>query len=273
MRFLSFVLLFLFLGPVNATAALLVSPTRVVFDGNTREQSVVLHNHGSETEVYRLSFENLRALPKGGYETITSVTSATGELFAEKMLRFTPRQVRLEPGQRQIVKLQLRRPPGLPAGEYRSHLKFTEVPDTTQVRPPDPAVDQRRVSFGIRVNYSVSIPVIVRQGRLLAQAAIEDIRLEPVAGKPYVYRVEVDVTRTGNQSLYGDLVFKFRPERAREETQVGSLRGVAVLTPNRSRTASTTFEVPSGTSKGRLSIEYIDRDANRGTIARGNVDI
>ena len=46
--------------------------------------------------------------------------------FLKNMVRISPSQVRLAPGERQIVKLAIRKPKDLAEQEYRSHLAFKD---------------------------------------------------------------------------------------------------------------------------------------------------
>ena len=45
-------------------------------------------------------------------------------LSAADLVRYSPRQVELAPGEVQTVRIQIRKPEGLKDGEYHSHLVF-----------------------------------------------------------------------------------------------------------------------------------------------------
>ena len=53
--------------------------------------------------------------------------AAPGEHFADGMLSWSPRQITLQPGTAQVVRLMVRKPEGLAEGEYRSHLDFMDL--------------------------------------------------------------------------------------------------------------------------------------------------
>src|SRR6185295_16972472 len=74
----------------------LVSPTRVVFTDLNRNAQVTLVNHGPETGLYRLSITRMRMALDGRIVEIE--TAEPGEQFADTLVRFSPRQVELEPG-------------------------------------------------------------------------------------------------------------------------------------------------------------------------------
>jgi hypothetical protein len=115
---------------------LLVAPTRVVLEGRQRTAEVTLVNTGSATATYRISFVNLRMNEQGGTTEIEASSARPGEQFAEPLVRYSPRQVTLEPQVAQTVRMQLRLPSDLPPGEYRSHLLFRAIPPVEPARSP-----------------------------------------------------------------------------------------------------------------------------------------
>ena len=105
---------------------LVVAPTRIVFEGRTRTAQLSLLNKGSAAATYRISLINMRMTEDGGFKEIDE--PAPGEQFADRLIRYAPRQVVLAPGDSQAVRLLLRKPRGLEPGEYRSHLLFRAIP-------------------------------------------------------------------------------------------------------------------------------------------------
>ena len=125
-------------APTHAEGSgdLLVAPTRVVFEARRRSAEVTLVNIGTDTATYRISFVHQRMKPDGSLEAVD--TPGPGEAFADDLVRFSPRQVTLEPRVAQTVRMQLRIPAGLTAGEYRSHLLFRAIPPPPPPRTPRP---------------------------------------------------------------------------------------------------------------------------------------
>ena len=109
-----------------AMGQLMVSPTRVVFEGSDRSKQINLVNNGAETARYRISLvrRNMNADGK-----IVAVDENEPGMYADEMVRFSPRQVTLAPGQSQTVRLMLRKKSGTADGEYRSHMLFQSLPD------------------------------------------------------------------------------------------------------------------------------------------------
>ena len=98
----------------HAWAELMLYPTRIVFAGNQRAAQLELINNGSERATYRISLVNRRMSETGAFTEID--TPLPGEQFAEDLLRYSPRQVTLEPGTGQAVRIMVRKPANLPTG-------------------------------------------------------------------------------------------------------------------------------------------------------------
>ena len=114
-----FLFVITFLMSLKCTAALLVTPSRVVFEDRTRTAQVTLVNKGSETATYRISFIRQNMTEDGKF--VPAEKDESG-LYSDTMVRYSPRQITLSPGQSQVVRLMLRKPKNLPDGEYRSHM-------------------------------------------------------------------------------------------------------------------------------------------------------
>ncbi len=181
---------------------LLVAPTRLVFEGRQRTGQLTLVNTGAQTATYRISLIRLRMTETGAFHEVQEPDSA--ELFADTLVRFSPRRVELPPGVPQTVRLQLRLPADLPVGEYRSHLLFRAVP----VSAPEESVCSEPatgVEITLRAVYGVSIPIIVRHGALVAGVTLSDPRVESAPDEDPPTRLAVTLNRSGDRSVYGDL--------------------------------------------------------------------
>ena len=210
----------------HAEGDLLVAPTRVVFQGGTRSEEIALVNRGSKRATYRISFINKRMAEDGTFSDITEAKD--GDAFADPLVRLSQREITLDPGQPQTIRVLLRKPEGLADGEYRSHLLFRAVPDAQA-----PTLDSKQNGISIQLTpvFGVSIPVIVRQGALEASASISEVRrIAPKAGAAAA--IELKLAREGNRSIYGDvrLVHARQPEQS-----IAEVRGIAVYVPNRAR--------------------------------------
>lgn len=244
-------------GATHAWAAneLMVHPTRVVFEGNSRTAQIDLINSGSESAIYRVSLIQRRMTETGDFVPVEEPLPE--ENFADGMIRFSPRQVVLQSGVAQTVRLQLRKPPDLEQGEYRSHLLFQALPPVEEDATLPDEETEEELNIRLTAIYSVSIPVIVRHGDLSASVSIREIGLrENTDGTPDVSFV---LEREGTRSVYGDVTVYMKtgdgPERV-----VGRANGVAVYTPNSLRRARVPLPVLSnGVPSGRLRVTFEER--------------
>lgn len=247
------------LAALPAAADLMLFPTRVVFDKNQRAAQVELINTGQENATYRIHLVNRRMSETGDFSPVDN--PLPGEQFADAMLRYSPRQVTLAPGRGQTVRIMLRKPANLTAGEYRSHLQFDRVPDASgassiqeQAATPGPG----EVGVQLKALVGVSIPVIVRQGETQATVALSGLEvLKPAAAAPPAMAAVLQ--RSGNRSVYGDLTATFTPQGG-APVEVGKAGGVAVYTPNPLRRIRMELKPPAGTVLARGTLRMIYRE-------------
>lgn len=250
----------------DAWADLMLNPVRIVFENNQRAAQVDLINNGAETATFRIRLVNRRMSDIGEFTVVDS--PASGELFADGLLRYSPRQVVLAPGAGQAVRLMLRKPSSLAPGEYRSHLMFEKVPEaqgaTSIETQGGPAGDE----FAIKLTALVgaSIPVIVRHGDTAATVTLSQLALQhPAPDQAPVLALQME--RSGNRSVYGDLAVSFTPQGGAEQV-IGKVGGIAVYTPNRLRRAKLALQAPPGLvlANGTLRVTYRERPDNGGKL-------
>jgi fimbrial chaperone protein len=271
-RFLTVALIVSFAGfGSRARADLMINPTRIVFDNNKRSAQLDVINDGTTPATYRLSIVNRRMTDSGEFQPIT--TPGLGDQFAGPMLVFSPRQITLQPGGQQLVRIALRKPADLPPGEYRSHLNLEKLADPTLSNTIESqmAPGSKEVGVTIAALIGVSIPVIVRQGQTEAQVTLSDIVLEKSAGagKPPV--IALQLNRSGNSSIYGDLAATFKNASGNEQV-VAQAGGVAVYTPNLLRRVRLTLQIPAGTvlTAGTLHVTFKQRTDDGGKLIAEN---
>lgn len=243
-----------FAAPVPAAAELLVAPTRVVLTPQTRSSELVLVNKGAETAAFRIAIENRRMREDGSLEDAGE--AQPGELFADDKLRYSPRQLVLEPGARQVVRIMASAPGDLAPGEYRSHLRLMSAPisaGTTQIAG-DPSTDNS-LSIELVAIRSITIPVILRVGSLDASVTMDDAAM----AKDNPEQLMVRLTRAGTRSTYGDVSFTVDGEKQ----PAWLVRGVAIYTPNTSRDVIVPLppEVRAKLAGKQVRIDYTSTDA------------
>lgn len=260
----------LLLLPRAAMADLMLFPTRVVFDKNQRTTTVDLVNNGAEAATYRITLVNRRMSESG--ELQPADTPLDGELFAADLVQFSPRQVTLQPGTSQTVRLMVRKPAELAPGEYRSHLQFQRMPDSKGASSVESTpADAKQIGIFLNALVGASIPVIVRHQATSASVSLSNLALQLPAGAPPMLALQFD--RTGNRSVYGDLAVSFTPRGGAEQV-LGRANGVAVYSPNSLRRAQLPLAVPKGVAlaQGTLRVAYRDRpEAGGAMLAEGTL--
>ena len=258
-------LLLLLWGPQSALAGLMIYPTRVVLESKARSAQVELINNGDKPETYRIGIFNRRMTETG--EIVAADKPQAGEQFAADMLRYSPRQVTLQPGKSQTVRIMVRKPAGLAAGEYRSHLQFDRVADAEGAASLENLAkpEKGEIAIVLQALVGASIPVIVRQGETRVTTTLTDLTLEP--GKDNAPLLSFTIRRDGTRSAYGDLVVTFTPAGG-SPLEVAKVSGVAVYVPNALRKNKLPIKLPEGLAlkKGMLTLRYLDRPEAGGKV-------
>ena len=269
--FSALLLFFLICASVPAFADLMINPTRIVFDKNQRSAQIDVINDGTTPATYRLGIVNRRMTESGEFQPITE--PGIGDQFSGSMLVYSPRQIVLQPGAQQLVRLALRKPADLTPGEYRSHLIFEKVADPSLANNIESQVNPGVNEVGVTITplIGVSIPIIVRQGQTDATVTITNIVLErPKAeGQPAV--VALQLNRAGNRSVYGDLTATFKTVTGSEQV-IARAGGVSVYTPNALRRVRLTLQTPGGVvpAGGSLSVTFKERIDDGGKLLAEN---
>ena len=256
---------------------LLVAPTRVTLEGRVRSAEITLVNIGRETATYRVSLLHLAMTDSGELKEIEK--PEPGAPFADELVRFSPRQVTLAPNASQIVRLQLRLPADLPAGEYRSHLLFRAIPkeDVAPERRIENKGETKTGELSVQLIpiYGLSIPLIVRHGPASATPGLSDLIFEPAqaAGKEGP-ALRCRLTRAGSQSIYGNIAVTFRPAQGAAHV-VGTLNGVAVYPPLAARSVRIPLQAPPGVSLfgGRLEVAFSKPEQTGERLANASVAV
>ncbi|NHZ87554.1 fimbria/pilus periplasmic chaperone [Massilia sp. CCM 8733] len=247
--------------PLQAMAGLMLNPTRVVFTKNQRAAQVELINSDSAPATYRISLVNRRMSESGEFTSADKV--APEERFADAMLSFSPRQVTLLPGSAQVVRVMLRKPDALAAGEYRSHLHFEKLANSTS----GTSVEQQGAGaqqIGVVLNSLIgaSIPVIVRHQTEGASVTLGALALQKSdKGAQLVFQI----ARSGDSSVYGDISAAFTPQGGAEQV-LAKAAGVAIYTPNPMRKASLAMPAGVNLARGTVHLRFRERAEAGGAL-------
>lgn len=249
-----FLIATLFIGfTANSQSDLLITPFRVVFENGKNIEELTVANTGKDTARYTISFLQYKMLSTGKLEKIDAPEDSI--LFADKYLRIFPKTVTLAPNEAQMVRLQLKTPPDLAPGEYRSHLYFRSIVDET----PDMGTETDSTGIGFKLVpvYGITIPVILRIGQSVVRATTADIKVTEVNG---IKQVDCKIERYGTISTYGQLEVEHTSETG-AKTLLGKVNGVAVYTPIHSRDISIPISVPETVdiTKGKIALRYYSK--------------
>lgn len=243
-----------------------VNKTRVVFEGRKRSDEIILWNRGSLRTVYRIFFRNMRMTEVGSFQEIKEPDP--GQRFANKIIRYSPRQVTVAAGASQSVRLLARKPRDLADGEYRSHLVIQAIPPPNvgeSIEPGD--VEESQFVVQMVPVVGISMPIIVRHGNLSAAIALSNLTLEPTSNPQEPLLLRFRFERTGERSVYGNVIVTFKPESG-SEVEVGVIRGISVLTPNAIRKVRLGLRPPEGVTlaRGRLHVLFRESDDQPGAV-------
>jgi len=215
---------------------------------------VDITNTGTEGGTYRITIENKKMTEKGDF--VEDRNSGTQYFYADQMLEFSPRQVMLEPGASQTIRILLRKPENLATGEYRSHLTFSEVP-TTQVPLAGQPGDKNGIGVSLKALVGISIPIIIRNGNTSAKASIAEVKFQP-GNKNEPPTVSLKVKREGNQSLYMDIAINLVSPTHHEE-KIATASGVAIYVPNSQRNMNVVLPKNTNLSGKTIHVTLNDR--------------
>jgi P pilus assembly chaperone PapD len=262
-------------------ADLNISPKRIVEEPAGRTATAYIFNRGTVPATYSISLVDRLMTADGQIRSTDELAKAPGGpglasklRSAAPMIVYTPRRVTLGPGESQTVRLRILRPANLASGEYRTHLTVTAVPPETLGLTAEEAAAPGVGELAVKVVslFSLSIPVIVRQGPTDVRAAIEAPKLgtRTVEAAPGVATqggqafVSLDLVRQGASSLYGDI--EIRPVVAgKPGAVIGGVRGVAVYPEIDRRTVSAPLTAAPASGE-TLMVTFRDEDAHPGVV-------
>lgn len=246
---------YLFFSSVSgfAQSGLIVAPTMLEFEGRERYSTLTLVNRGTEAHSYRISFINQAMLENG--EMVPVDTPAENEGFAGNFLRYSPRQITLLPNRPQTVRVMLRMPGDAQDGEYRSHLLFQQLPDTSSPVSRETSGDGLGVS--ITAQFGITIPVFIRKGNLVATSTISEI--ENLVDNQGRTTLGFTITREGNKTVRGHISVKANGK------EIGRMKGLPVYLSTKRRRVEIPLDENNIAGKN-IQIEYRSRDRDGGDI-------
>jgi hypothetical protein len=195
-------------------AAVAVSPVAVYIDNRTRTGTLTLFNPGTLPEEITVDFAfgYPRSDEDGNVSVEVTDSVPEGEPSAVAWMRAFPRRMVLEPGQRQVMRVMVEAPSGLPDGEYWARA-------LVHSRGGQPPIEERRgdVTVQVEVETVVIVAVNYRNGKVTTGLRVRDASASAVGD---TVRSFIDFERTGNAAYLG---------RVQAELLDGTGRSVATL--------------------------------------------
>lgn len=242
-----------------ASANLMILPIRAVFKDKDRMQSITVVNTSDKAATFRISFFHQNQTADGGYAPVAAPSDPNLDLA--KMLTYSPRQVTLPPGASQAIRLSVRRPAGLPDGEYRTHMHLQRLADDAVPSSDRPKRPGEGISTQLTINIGFSIPIMLRQGKNNATARIISPKIGVSKGQPAaIFTLE----RQGSYSTLGRAKVFYTPASGGGERQIGILNGLNVFPELSQRTAEVMLTEQPGS--GTIRIIYEGDDADKGIV-------
>ena len=255
---------------VFAQGNLLITPKRVVFEGNKRSEELNLANTGTDSASYVISFIQIKMTDDGKFEQITEPDSTLK--IASNNLRFFPRSVTLAPNEAQSVKVQLIKTNSLDDGEYRSHLYFRGIPNNNRALGEEASKKEEGISVKITPIFGLTLPIIIRKGDPKLEMNISDMALQFSPEKePFI---KFKLNREGNISSYGDITVNYI-SNSEAVTRVALIKGLAVYTPNISREINLKLDDSKTIDwhSGKLEVIYFDNGSQTKKLAENSIKL
>jgi P pilus assembly chaperone PapD len=252
-------------GTTPTGADLNISPRRVTFDDTERSASVYVFNQGDAPATYTVELVDRVMSADGQIRAVADAPDAPRSPSAMDFIQYTPRRVTLQPKESQVIRIRMRPPGGAAAGEYRTHLTVTALPPETSGFTAAQAAEANPDSVALQITalFSVSIPLIIREGAVDARAGIENaILMTPTETTPNG-AVTLDLVRLGANSVYGDV--EIHAGTGSADHVVGLVRGIAVYPEIGRRTVVAPLALPL-TPGEPVRVVYIDDDTKVGSV-------
>jgi len=251
----------------SSFAGLTAFPKRIELSNHQKNSVLTLTNNDNKTTKYRIQLVDYLHDDKGNIQVIPTDKLPTGYLSAKKIVRYSPRQVTIRPGESQAIRLLVRRNRSLPEGEYRSFILFRALPNESSqnsIQNLSNSDDDSSLKIKPIVSQNLALPILVHQGKLSASAQVKSLTLDQ-EDKQHP-QIKFQLGRTGNRSLYGEVIVEQNNET------VGLAKGLTLYNPYPERTFTVALDAKKLQSGKKLIVTYrgLDRDTGT-TFATGEI--
>lgn len=219
--YLSFVFLFAFAW--LASAQVTISPTMLFFENNF-SSVMVINNAGTPQDI---QIETLFGYPISdelGYITMAFDDDATeNERSLTEIVRAFPRAFTLQPGQRQVVRLQARAPNTMPDGGYWTRLAVVATPQAADIA----AVEEGGVGAQLNFVFRQVIAAVYKRGNATVEMNVDQVAFVYDAERSNrLLRYHIDMT--GNAPFLGTISLRILNENGQVVHEDRSVTSVYV---------------------------------------------
>ena len=186
--------------PAATAFAVSVSPNALYLDNRTRSGLLTLFNPGTLPEEIEIGFAFGYPMSDSlGNVSVQLVGIAPeGEPSLVPWVRAFPLRLRLAPGQRQVVRILVNPPAGLPAGEYWGRITITS-------RGGQPPIEQRQGDIALSVSLQTIIVAAVTYRNGPMQTGLQ-LGVGTARATQEGAELLLDLTRQGNAAFIGRIV-------------------------------------------------------------------
>jgi fimbrial chaperone protein len=187
-----------------AARAVTVSPNALFIDSRTRSGVLTLYNPGTTAEEIEITFAfgYPRSDLAGAISVALADSAPAGEPSVLGFVRAFPRRLRLEPGQRQTVRILMQPPSGLAEGEYWGRVLIRS-------RGGRPPVEQQQGGIRMQIDLETVIvgAVNYRNGAMHTGLTVDSAQATATMRGDSV-RVVADISRQGNAAYLGHMTLE-----------------------------------------------------------------
>ncbi len=267
LRFALLLCLATFSQPLWAkTAELIITPTRIVLDGNQRYATVNVKNSGDGTGHYRIELIDATMQEDGSVKLRDD--GSRDPFSALDTLSISPRSMTLKADEYQTVRILVKNPDALQEGEVRSHLKVKMTENDLDANTGAPS--KETAAIAIKPKLAMVIPIIVRRGQTDYHVTINDLKLEPGAtthADKNAAQLHITFGMNGNRSVLGDVKI-IHVGGDGKETLIKFFPGVAIYRGTQKRELAVPLETPDGLNlrSGKIIVTYSAQEKENGKL-------
>jgi len=191
----------------------------------------------------------------GSLKPLSNEEAVKAPQSAIRMIRFSPKRFRLQPGESQVLRVRAFTPSSTEDGVYRVHLKFT--PDDPEDSPDNK--NKGAIRYQLQARVALAVPIYFKKGNPESKFEITNLKIEEDSNKKA--QLSLTLTQSGKGMARGDIsVFQSASKDMDKKNRslVGKVAGLASYVPSRSVKIplSDDFSPLSAENDKKLEVEF-----------------